>query len=108
MSTVCAGTHDVWLLLWNTGSAQATWSRQHAACDGRILHCAPVPCDGHQVGHGVSSEINRKALGSGVQKDGAHVSSELHGGMQGERPHAGSSLASSFAKDSLTFGLFVC
>lgn len=62
--TVCAGKHDVWLLLWNTGAAQATWSR-HAACDGRILHCAPVPCDGHWVGHGVSSGDHRKALGSG-------------------------------------------
>lgn len=44
----------------------------------------------------------------GWRGNGAHVSSEPPGGMQGECPHAGSSLASSFAKDSLRFGLFVC
>lgn len=34
----------------------------------------------------------------GWRRNGAPVSSELYGGMQGECPHAGSSLASSFAR----------
>lgn len=76
--------------------------------DGRIL--LSLLCRVMVIGLVMESAVKttERLWEVGWRRNGAHASNELYGGMQGEFPHAGSSLASSFAKDSLRFGLFVC